>query len=42
MPNQHRLLANLEPFGMKNENEVFVNTSEPFGLIKGTIVREGT
>jgi urate oxidase len=42
MPNQHRLLANLEPFGMSNENEVFINTSEPFGFIKGTIVREGT
>ncbi len=40
MPNQHRILANLEPFGLTNENEIFVNTSEPFGLIRGTITRE--
>lgn len=40
MPNQHRLLVNLQPFGMKNENEIFVATSEPFGLIKGTVARE--
>ena len=40
MPNQHRLLMNLEPFGMENPNEIFVATSEPFGLIKGTVARE--
>ena len=40
MPNQHRLLVNLEPFGMENQNEIFVATSEPYGLIKGTIARE--
>ena len=39
MPNQHRILANLEPFGLSNANEVFVNTSEPYGLIKGTVGR---
>jgi len=40
MPNQHRLLVNLEPFGMKNANEIFVPTDAPFGLIKGTITRD--
>ncbi len=40
MPNQHRLLVNLGPFGMDNPNEIFVATSEPYGLIKGTVVRE--
>ena len=40
MPNQHRLLANLQPFGLDNPNEIFVATSEPFGLINGTIRRE--
>jgi len=40
MPNQHRILADLEPFGMTNPSEIFVNTSEPFGLIEGTILRE--
>jgi urate oxidase len=40
MPNQHRILVNLEPFGMENKNEIFVATSEPFGLISGTIRRD--
>lgn len=40
MPNKHRLLINLEPFGMNNPNEIFVPTDEPFGLICGTIARE--
>ena len=39
MPNQHHLLANLQPFGLKNPNEVFVPTSEPFGNIGATIRR---
>jgi urate oxidase len=40
MPNQHRLLVNLEPFGMDNPNEIFAATTEPYGLIKGTVARE--
>jgi urate oxidase len=40
LPNQHRILANLEPFNLTNQNEIFVNTSEPYGLIRGTITRE--
>jgi urate oxidase len=40
MPNQHRLLVNLEPFGIENKNEIFMPTSEPFGLISGTIRRD--
>ncbi|HEX4146861.1 MAG TPA: urate oxidase [Pirellulales bacterium] len=39
MPNQHHLLANLAPFGLKNPNEVFVPTSEPFGNIRATLRR---
>lgn len=39
MPNQHRLLVNLDPFGMDNPNEIFVPTNEPYGLICGTIGR---
>lgn len=39
MPNKHHLLANLEPFDRPNENEVFVVTDEPFGYIRGTVVR---
>ena len=40
MPNQHRLLVNLEPFGMDNPNEIFVATSEPYGVDQGNR-REG-
>jgi urate oxidase len=39
MPNQHRLLVNLQPFGLDNPNEVFVATEEPYGLISGTLRR---
>jgi urate oxidase len=40
LPNLHRIPFNLEPFGLKSENDIFVATDEPFGLIKGTITRE--
>ncbi|HUJ73968.1 MAG TPA: hypothetical protein VL359_03880 [bacterium] len=40
MPNRHRLPVNLQPFGLDNPNEIFVATSEPYGLIHGTIARE--
>jgi len=39
MPNKHCLLINLTPFGLENENEVFVPTDEPHGLIEGTVTR---
>jgi len=41
LPNQHRIPINLAPLGLKNANEIFVTTSEPFGLIGGTIRRKG-
>ena len=41
MPNKHCLLVNLKPFGMKNDNEIFVPIDEPFGLIEATVVRGG-
>jgi urate oxidase len=40
MPNRHRLLVNLRPFGLENNNEIFVATEEPYGLITGTVTRE--
>jgi urate oxidase len=40
LPNQHRIPFNLEPFGLKFENDIFVATDEPYGLIKGTIARK--
>lgn len=39
MPNKHRLLMNLQPFGMDNPNVIFVPTDEPHGLIMGTLRR---
>jgi urate oxidase len=41
MPNRHRLLVNLQPFGRENANEVFVATDEPYGVITGTVRRAG-
>jgi urate oxidase len=40
MPNKHHIPFNLEQFGMQNDNEIFMATSEPFGYITGTIVRD--
>ena len=40
MPNQHCLLINLMPFGIQNQNELFVPTTEPHGLIEGTVERQ--
>jgi urate oxidase len=41
MPNKHHILFNLQPFGMENNNEVFVATDEPYGYITGTLTRGG-
>ena len=40
MPNKHCLLLNLTLFGLENEDEVFVPTEGPFGLIEASIARE--
>jgi hypothetical protein len=39
MPNIHHIPVDLEPFGLENRNEVFVATSEPYGLIEATLRR---
>ncbi|MEA2255661.1 MAG: urate oxidase [Solirubrobacteraceae bacterium] len=41
LPNRHHLLVDLAPFGLDNPNEVFQATTEPYGLIEGTIERDG-
>jgi urate oxidase len=41
LPNKHHLLYNLAPFGLDNPGEIFHVTSEPYGLIEGTVEREG-
>jgi urate oxidase len=39
LPNLHRIPFNLDLFGLKFDNDIFVATDEPYGLIKGTITR---
>ena len=41
MPNKHHFLSDLSPFGLKNPNEVFHAADRPYGLIEGTVVRDG-
>ncbi len=40
MPNKHFLPINLAPFDLENENEIFLPTEEPFGLIEASVTRE--
>lgn len=39
LPNMHRIPFNLDPFGLKWDNDIYVATDEPHGLIRGTISR---
>ena len=39
LPNLHRIPFNLQPFALSFENDIFVATDEPYGLIKATITR---
>jgi urate oxidase len=39
MPNKHYLLFNLAQFGIENNNEIFIPTDEPFGLIEAKLSR---
>jgi urate oxidase len=39
LPNRHHLLFDLARFGLDNPNAVFHATTEPYGLIEGTIER---
>lgn len=40
LPNLHRIPFNLEPFGLSFDNDIYVATDEPYGLITGTVTRE--
>jgi len=37
LPNQHYNLVDLSPFGLTNENEIFLPIDEPHGLIEATL-----
>lgn len=40
MPNLHRILVDLKPFGLENNNEIFVPIDEPHGVISGFVERD--
>ncbi|SNT65654.1 urate oxidase [Asanoa hainanensis] len=40
LPNKHHFLVDLAPFGLGNDNEVYVATDRPYGLIEGTVLRD--
>ncbi len=42
LPNLHHWLVDLSPFGMTNDKEVYVATTEPHGLIEATVRRSET
>ena len=41
LPNKHHNLVDLTPFGLDNPHQVYVAPTEPYGLIQGTVRREG-
>ncbi|WP_380281195.1 factor-independent urate hydroxylase [Kitasatospora purpeofusca] len=41
LPNRHHFLVDLEPFGLENDNEVYYAADRMYGLIEGTVHREG-
>jgi urate oxidase len=41
LPNRHHFLVDLEPFGLENPGEIYVAADRPYGLIEGTVLRDG-
>ena len=41
LPNTHHFAVDLAPFGLDNPNEVFFAADRPYGLIEGTVRRQG-
>jgi urate oxidase len=39
LPNKHHFLVDLKPFGLKNDNEVYIAADRPYGLIEATVTR---
>jgi urate oxidase len=39
LPNRHHLSFDLSRFGLENDHEIFHATTEPYGLIEGTVER---
>ncbi|MDQ2837336.1 MAG: urate oxidase [Actinomycetota bacterium] len=40
LPNKHHFLADLQPFGMANPNEVYRAADQPYGLIEATVLAD--
>ena len=40
-PYKHHFVVDLSPFGIENNNEVFIAADRPYGLIEASVVREG-
>jgi urate oxidase len=40
LPNKHHFLADLSPFGLDNDNEVYFAADRPYGLIEGSVLRD--
>jgi len=41
MPNKHHFLVDLGPFGLDNPDEVYFAADRPYGLIEGSVIRDG-
>ncbi len=41
LPNKHHFTVDLEPFGLDNPGEVYFAADRPYGLIEGTVLRDG-
>jgi urate oxidase len=41
LPNKHHFMVDLAPFGLDNPGTVFHAADRPYGLIEGTVVRDG-
>lgn len=39
-PNKHHFVYDLSPFGLENNNEVFIAADRPYGLIEATVTRD--
>ncbi len=40
LPNRHHYLVDLAPFGLPNDNEVYLPGDRPYGLIEGTVLAD--
>ncbi|MBJ7602407.1 MAG: urate oxidase [Candidatus Dormibacteraeota bacterium] len=41
MPNKHHFLVDLSPFALNNQDEVYYAADRPYGLIEGSLMRDG-